>query len=282
MKASTAHVRRVPAPDVCRLRRLLPWALALLVPGFATPGLAASIPYGDFGPGFPPGIVRYQDVREDSGTDPVPPGRFGAPSLSGDALDFDPSAFVASATGGASDLTDGQLNFELDVLASGGAVAGGVTSLLFSEAGDFTLLGGGTALTQIAAGIAVRIDILEVDGTPIAPIEVLQSLSIGRDLVSDGPAVVVPWSRGLLVELGPVLASHAIDYELGVTRAEIALDDQLVAISEPGSVAFVAKKQLAIRPGVVPNPGFAVPEPEPALLLLAALAGAFRRRPAFA
>lgn len=279
MHGSQRQSRLVPAPDAFRLRRLLPSVAALvaLALGGAAPALAASLPYGDFGPDFPAGIVSYQDVREDSGTDPVPPGRFGAPALAGDTLDFDPSGFAASATGAGSDVTDVQLDIVLDVQASHGAVAGGVSSILFSEAGEYSLLGAGSALTQVAAAVAVRIDILEVDGAPIAPLELFASSSIVRDLVSDGPVVLAPWSNGLLVEFGPLLAANGIDYAFGVTRAEITVADQLVAIGEPGSVAFAAKRDFAIQPDVVANPEFQVSEPAAAVLVLGCLAAVSRR-----
>lgn len=274
------HARGVRALSIVRLRGVLAWMpCLLLLLGVSSASRAASIAYGDFGPELPPGIVAYQDVREDSGTDPVPPGRFGAPTLGGNTLDFDPSGFTASGTGGAADVTDVQLNFDVSVLSSEGVVAGGITSILFTERGDYSLLGGGTAATQVAAGVAVSIDILAVDGAPIAPIHLFASSAILRDLVSDGPVVLAPWDHGVLVEFGPVLAAHAIDFEFGVTRAEVAIDDQLIAVSEAGSVAFVAKKDFRIDPGIVANPGFAVPEPSAALLALTALAGIAGARP---
>lgn len=248
-----------------RARLSLPSVLCLLlVAGAGSAARAGTISYGDFGPDYPPGITIYQDVQESSGTDPVPPPHYGAPTLSGDQLDFDPTEFVASATNGGSDITDGQLNFDISVLALNDGVAGGLTSLFLSEAGDFTLFGAGTALTSVAAGISVSIEILEVDGVPITPINAFVSNSITRDLVSDGPVVLAPWSNGVLVEFAPILTANEIEYTYGVTKARIAIDDQLIAISEPESVAFIAKKDFRIQPGTV-----LVPEPSAAVLFLA-------------
>src|SRR5215213_11044438 len=70
---------------------------------------AATINYGNFGP-VPPG-VSFISVAESSGTDAVP--LYGPPTSFSVGLDFDPANFVASATNGAADITDGQLNFTI-------------------------------------------------------------------------------------------------------------------------------------------------------------------------
>lgn len=244
----------------------------------ANVSLAGTIHYGDFGPDFPPGVTIYTDVQESSGTDPDSPGFYGAPTLLGDSLDFDPSGFASSSTNGTSDITDGQLNYGLSILKVNGQVAGGVTSLLISESGDFTLFGNGTAATSVAGGVSIDVDILEVDGKPISPISVFASNSIVRDLVSDGPVVLAPWNNGVLIEFAPVLAANNIDFEFGVTKAEIAIDDQLIAISEAGSVAFIAKKDFTIQPGAELNPHFEIPEPATVALLATMLVGAVAYR----
>lgn len=259
-------------PNSLRLAVLVFFAL-----GASTPAIAGTIHYGDFGPDHPPGITIYQDVRESSGTDPVPPGLYGAPSISGDVLDFDPEGFVASATSGTSDITDGQLNLDIAMLESNGIVAGGLTSLLVSESGDYSLFGTGAATTSVAAGVSLTIDILEVDGAPIDPINTFASNSIVRDLTSDGPVVLAPWDNGLLLEFGPILTANGIDFQFGVTKAKLAIDDQLIAISEAGSVAFIAKKDFVLEPGVVPNPKF-MPEPSAAVLIAVAVGFVWRER----
>lgn len=260
------HPNALAAP----LRCLLLTGMAVILGALAAaPSFAASIQYGDFGPAFPPGVTIYADVTESSGTDPVPPPILGSPTLTGDVLDFDPTGAVASATDGASDITDIQLNYDARILTAN-EVAGGMTSLLISESGDYSLFGSGTAATRIAGGLSVDIDILEVDGQAIDPISLFASASAVRDLVGDGPVVLAPWNNAVLVEFGPTLAANDIEFDFGVTKAEIAIDDQLIAISEPSSVAFIAKKDFTISPGIQPNPGFAVPEPGAALLLLGA------------
>ncbi|MBN1490510.1 MAG: PEP-CTERM sorting domain-containing protein [Phycisphaerae bacterium] len=223
---------------------------------------AAPIFYGDFGPDFPPGAVIYHDVTESSGTDPTP--LYGPPTITGDVLDFDPMGFVASATDGVSDITDGQLNFGMSMLPGAG-----ITSLLLTESGDYTLFGGGTAATTVAMGLSIGIDILAVDHMALTtPISVSANMAVVRDLLNNGPVVLAPWSNGLLVDFGAVLTNNNIDFDLGVTAAKVVINDQLLAISEDLSLAFVAKKEFRIEPWIEGRP-----IPEPATLALFALGG---------
>lgn len=244
--------------------------LIVAIAGAASVANAASIHYGDFGPDFPPGAVMYTDVTESSATDAVP--LFGVPDLTGDKLDFDPMGFAAAAADLPSDITDGQLNFGLATLEGAG-----VLSLLVEESGDFTLYGTGTASTSVAAGISITVEILEVDHTALAePISVFATSSIVRDLPSDGPVILAPWDTTVFVDFGPALTAAKIDYEVGVTKAEVVIDNQLLAISEPQSIASIAKKDFSIMPGVEGDP---VPEPTAlGLLLLGSLVFVQRRR----
>lgn len=260
-------------------RHAFAWMVGVSLTIGASCSFAATINYGDFGPDYPPGVTIYQDVRESSGTDPIPPQRFGPPTLSGDNLDFAPTSFVASANGAESDTTDVQLNLGMQVVEGiNNEVGGGLTSLLITESGDYSLLGAGTASTSVVAGISADIDILEVDGVPITPISMFASSSISRDLVTDGPVALAPWNNGLLIEFGPVLAANNVPFQYGVTKAEVVLDDQLVAIGEAGSVSFIAKKDFLLQPGVTPNPNFVIPEPASAVLALALLGCITQRR----
>lgn len=258
-------------------RHSLVWLTAAWAAVGITSSFAGTIHYGDFGPDFPPGITIYQDVVESSGTDPVPPARYGPPTLSVNSLVFEPKNFVASSAGGGADITDAQLNFEIDILKGlNNEVAGGIQSFVISERGDFSLFGAGTIATSVAAGVSIDVEILEVDGNPITPLQVFRSNAISRDLPTDGPALLEPWSNGLLVEFVPVLNNNNIDFKFGVTKANVVINDQLIAISEPTSSAFIAKKRFTIEPGEVPNPDFEpIPEPASMFLLVALMAGAY-------
>ena len=250
-----------------RLNTVHPWLLALTIAATlgatgSTTRAATSINYGDFGPDFPPAGTMYHNVIESSGTDAVP--LFGAPTITLDTLDFNPLGFVASAVDSNSDLTDGQLNFPLEMLPGAG-----INSLQISESGDFSLFGTGTSITAISAGISVHVTILDVDGVAVAsPITVAASTTLFADLTSS-PGVAQPWGNVLLVDFGPALTNAGLNPTLGVTRAEVVIDDILVAVSESQSIALVAKKDFKIEPNIT-----GIPTPEPASLTLLGLGAA--------
>ena len=231
------------------------WSLALALGGIGLgaghPASAASISYGDFGP-VPPGVT-FEDVQESSGTDPVP--LFGAPTPFSVGLDFDPTSFAATASGGTLDITDGQLNLTLT-----GSAGVSFSSLNLFESGDYTLAGAGTTATQALAGAILRVTVTQINGVDVAPIALTPvNASVGFNLAAN-PGVVQPWSLGIgfniAGQLGP--DQHA-------TQVELVIDNQLLAFSESGSLAFIAKKDFGFRVETVP-------EASTVLLLLGALA----------
>ena len=268
--------RRVSSPALVAGLSLLVAVISSV--GAASSVLAAQIHYGDFGPDLPTGLLTYTDIRESSGTTQIPPGRFGAPSLSGNTLDFDPTEFVASGTNGQGQITDVQLNGGAQVLRNQSGVAGGMTSISILEGGDFSLVGSGTAGTAVFAGLSARLDIFEVDGVAIDPFSITVSSSRNFDLAADGTSVVQPWDNGVTFDLGAALAANDISFQFGVTGLEFVMDDQLIALSESGTAAFIAKKDFVIQTGFDANPDFVVPEPSTALLMLGGLAALGWRR----
>ena len=224
------------------------WALLVLAMalGASQRSFAASISYGDFGP-IPPGIT-IGNVTESSGTDAVP--LYGAPATVPGGLDFDPASFVATASGGAQDITDGQLNL---TLTASSQVS--ITSISLAELGDYTLVGAGTTATQAIAGAILRVIVTQIDGADVAPIILsAASASVAFDLVAN-PGVVQPWSLS---------TTQAIPVELGhVTQVEVVIDNQLLALSETGSVSFISKKDFGLQIGTL-----VVPEPSALLMLL--------------
>lgn len=248
-------------------RSLIGFMFVIALTVLAPTAHAAAINYGDFGPDFPPGATMYLDVTESSGTDATP--LFYAPTITEDVLDFDPKGFVASGGSGASDLTDGQLNFAIMTLPGAG-----ISSLMLGESGDFSLLGTGTAATLLSAGVSAHIEILEVDGIALAtPITLFASSSVSFDLVNNA-GVLSPWSNSLFVDLGAALTGNNISYQLGVTKANVVIDDLLVAISESQSTALIAKKNFTITPTIEGNP---IPEPASLALFTLGAACVFRR-----
>lgn len=240
--------------------------LVIALTAHATTAHAAAINYGDFSD-IPPGSVMYLDVTESSGTDATP--LFSAPSITEDTLDFDPKGFVAFAGSGGSDITDGQLNFS--IMSAPGT---GISSILFSEGGDFSLLGTGSAATMITGGISVHVEIIEVDGVALpSPIDVLATVSFTANLASS-PTALSPWSNTLFVDFGPSLVLNNVSYQLGVTKADIVLDDLLAAISQTSSTALIAKKDFQIIPTIE---GDNIPEPASLALFTLGAACVIRR-----
>jgi hypothetical protein len=218
--------------------------------------------YGN-SPNVPPGFA-FLGVTESSGTDPVP--LYGPPDYLVGGVDFDPVGFSSSATGGASDITDGQLNFTLAGLVTGQQI--GVIDLIgVSERGEFTLVGMGTSATSAFAVAAMRVTVTAIDGVAVSPILLSPiDVAIGPNLLSN-PGLLRPWSLGLGIDIDSQLVTRGIPFVGGATKIEVVIDNSLVSISEPGTVAFIAKKDFQID--FVSS--FVPVVPEPATLALACL-----------
>lgn len=244
---------------------------------------AAPISY--VGP-FVGNTVIYDNVREaaNSAGDVAP--LFGPPNVSGDSLDFDPVGFGASTIGGGADITDGNLAFV--VMAKPGNA---IQNIKIQEFGDTTLTGLGDDTTFSAVRMHGILKISEVDfvgiNTISMPISITNFGPSGGDygLATDaggGPLFSTGWSGSTLVDLttaNPVvaaaLAARNIVPTLGVTRISVNFDNTLVAISQAGTSALIAKKDTN---GVIITTN--IPEPTTCLLGLfgVALCGLAARR----
>lgn len=212
-------------------------ALLALLSNAAARG--ATINYGNFN--APP--VMFLDVTESSGTDTVP--LYGPPDPFPVGIDFDPAAFTSSATNGAADITDGQLNFT--VMSAPGY---GIVGLNLFEAGDYTLAGTGGAATGASAGAIVRATITQINGVAVAPINVGPvNASVGFSLPPG--AIVQPWSLGLSQNIAAALQPGQL-----ATKVEFAINNTLVTTSETGTLAFIAKKDFRVEiETFIPEPG---------------------------
>lgn len=214
--------------------------------------------------------VMYIDVTEDTNTGDAQP-LFGEPTISGDALDFNPIGFSASATGANGvDQTDGQLFFMLQAKPGNG-----IQTLLLTEAGDVSLTGFGTDATFAAVTTNITLDILETDAGPanINHQTTMNFIPSDGDFgqATDGgggPLFSSNWSGGVLIELGAILASNGRAGETA-TKVNVNLDNVLSALSEDGTVATIAKKDADIS-GLTIEVNM-IPEPTTALLAVAGL-----------
>jgi hypothetical protein len=238
----------------------------------AGPAAAAPINYGS----HVGTDVTYVDVSEDSATDPVP--LFGAPTVTGNSIDFNPLGFAASSSNGGSDITDGNLSFMVIAHADRR-----IDSLTLNESGDTTLAGNvapgslGTATAVFASGV---LDIHEVDFVGISHITIPFSLTfnpsggtyfLGTD-GGGGPLFNTLWTGSVTLDIEAILLANAITGS--ATKISIALDNTLTAVSESGTTALIGKKDfggLAITT--------TVPEPSTLALCGVGLAAlALRRR----
>lgn len=237
------------------------------------PSLSAPINYGS----FMGTDVTYVDVTEASATDPVP--LFGPPTVNGNSIDFNPVGFAANASGaGDSDITDGQLTFMVTAKPEKR-----ILNISLSEAGDTTLAGivplnsTGTVTAVTASGV---LNISEVDFAGINVISVPfvmtfnpsgGSYFLGTD-GAGGPFFHTQWAGGVTLNLVPILAAngHPIPPAGGATKITLNLDNTLVAVSENGTTALIAKKDFGGLSITVNKPGEPV-IPEPTTTVLAGL-----------
>jgi len=236
---------------------------------YSLPAAAVPINYGD----FVGATVNFLQVTEDSGTDPTP--LYGSPTVSADTLDFNPVSFNASASeAGGVDTTDGTLTLMMRSQAGNF-----IDKIEFDEAGDFTLTGlSGTAFAAVRANFFL--DIQEVDGVGITPINIATAMTFTPsngdfDLVADGPGPLVNgiWSGLLMVDITQALIDNNIPFTNGATKVSVTFDNTLTALSEAGTSAFIAKKDVGgVGITVIPEPA------SMGLLALGALAMMGRRR----
>lgn len=206
----------------------------------ATDGNAAIL-YGDFNGTN----VSYLNVQEDN------TGYFGTPTLAGDSLVFNPTSFEAQASGGAIDLVDGTLSFILD--ASSDTT---LNDLTINEAGFYSLIGVGTTATRVIAALAITVQILEVNNVAVVgpvPQTNTSYQFLNANLVADGPAILASWSGAANFDLEAAAIQLGLDGN--VTKAAVTINNQLIAISEAGSVAFVDKKGFSAFTVTIPEPG---------------------------
>lgn len=244
------------------MRRHISLSLVLVLV-LASASLADYINYGTFSAS----TVVYHNVTEDSGVGN--PLRFGAPTVSGDTMDFNP-IFKSQSSGGASGFVDSQLLYT--VVANEGKY---VDDIKFTEAGDYRLIGSGTTSTCAMVANNLFVDIYEVWNSvtntkiTINPIQVLASMtfspSSGDYYLTVDPATGV-WTGTSTADLTAALAANGYaNYH--ATRVSINLDNTLLTQSELNTTAYIAKKDakgLAITADTLDVP-------EPASMSLLAL-----------
>jgi hypothetical protein len=252
-------------------------ALALVAP----PSLAAQINYGTHTGTH----VTYVNVTEDTGaSEPLP--LLGAPTVTGNSIDFNPVGFDASSANGGSDITNSNLVFMVTAKANSR-----IRSITLNETGDTTLAGNvapgstGTSSAVFASGV---VDIHEVDFQGINHISVPFSMTfspsggtyfLGTD-GGGGPLFNTQWNGSVTIPIEQILIANGftIDADTGATKISVDLDNVLVAVSQTGTSALMNKNDFGGISIHVDVPGAAIPEPAASALAGIGMAASIARR----
>ena len=241
-------------------RSAAPWA-ALAAVACAAASTAASGQTTYSGP-FVGDTVTYSDVQDQDDL-------FGPPTLTGDTLNFTPQGFNAQSTGGGIELVDGFLS----TLIESNDDDRGITEFTLEESGAFALdsigAGFGSANTRVEVAVVFNVNVLEVDGSAVSvPFLTSRETLLAANLVDD-EGLGQAWSASTTIDIAALAADEGITGD--ITRVRLTLDNQLLAVSEDGTVAFVDKKGVRAV-------SITVPEPTSALLVLGGGALLLRRR----
>lgn len=233
--------------------------------------LAAVVPYPNAGGATVDFTGIVESTTRNGSAGPSDPGAlFGAPTVVGDSLRFNPLNFQSSSANGAFDITDGQLVFT--VASRPGNF---ISDLNFSERGDYTLAGLGNAATNATVSAAIFIRIEEINGVSVNAINLNGNMVFtpsGGSFELPGEAgTAVIWQGAAAFDIDAYLAGLGISGR--ATKATVTLDNTLVTFSQSGTISFIKKKQAeGVTVTVLPTPGTAV------LLGLSGLIAARRKR----
>lgn len=213
--------------------------------------IASAASYGNFA--SPSGTVSFLNVHDVNGL-------FGAPTVSGNDLDFNPTTFEAQCAGSPgcpptpATVSD---TLVLDIHAIPGQIIDTVT---MTEAGDTTLSSFLNAFAATTVVANVFIDVLEVNGLPVNSLNNNAQMVFTRngqfETTDEGVGTHL-WSGLLSFNVNSVITGGGGTGQATLVR--LSLSNTLTAVAASGAAARIQKKDvdgLAIT--VVPEPGTAL------------------------
>ncbi len=185
---------------------------------------------------------------------------FGAPTVSGDSLDFSPNTFEAICPGAPScpptpALVDDTLT--ITIQANSGSF---IDDVLLTEAGDTTLTSFLDALAATSVSATVFVDIFEIDGVTVNNINGNAEMVFtnnGQFESNDEGVGTHLWTGSLLIDLDQIIANAGGSGR--ATRVQLNLNNTLVAFAASGAAARIEKKDIdGLALTIVPEPGTAL------------------------
>lgn len=233
-----------------RLHMFATGALALSVGLAGSASVSSAASYGNFS--SPTGTVDFLNVTDLNGL-------FGAPTVSGNSLDFSPNTFEADCAVSAScpptphNVTD-TLTFQID--AEAGQY---IDTIVLSEAGDTTLSSFLNAFAATTVVANVFIDVLELNGAPVNGINGNAQMVFTQNGQFDTTQFTGTriWSGFLSLDVDSVIAAGGGSGQ--ATLVHISLANGLTAFAASGAAARIEKKDIdGLAITVVPEPGTAL------------------------
>ncbi|MBK7951138.1 MAG: PEP-CTERM sorting domain-containing protein [Deltaproteobacteria bacterium] len=223
-------------------------AFSVVLAGSASVSSAAS--YGNFA--SPTGTVSFNNVADVNGL-------FGAPTVSGNSLDFSPSTFeadCASSPGCPPTPASVSDTLVMDIDADAGQY---IDTIVLTEAGDTTLSSFLNAFAATTVVANVFIDVLEIDGVAVNGLNENAQMVFtngGQYTTNDFTGTQI-WTGLLSVDVDSVIAGDGGSGQATLVR--ISLSNTLTAFADSGASARIEKKDIdGLAITVVPEPGTAL------------------------
>jgi hypothetical protein len=183
---------------------------------------------------------------------------FGGPSISGNSLEFSPTAFGAYGVYGSSQYTNSTLNMLIT-----GTGQNAISQIILSEYGDYTLVGShGTANTYASVVAPLTVTVYQVDGQTITP---FVYNTTNMDFTPSGGVFSLPgqkgsgvsWTGSVTLDVTGLLRDNG--YQGYATEVALTWENDLTAQSQAGTISYIESKDaggtgITIVPGVVPEP----------------------------